>query len=75
MKALIIYVLLVLAGALLAGFIGSVIETNYSSTLGLIVFLTMFFANFAICWMLTVLIMDGTLKNWSGERPALPKRA
>lgn len=66
MKALIIYVVLVIAGALAAGFIGLWIENTYSSGLALIVFLSMFFANFAICWIITILIMDGTLKRARG---------
>lgn len=66
MKALIIYVVLVIAGALAAGFIGLYIENTYSSGLALIVFLSMFFANFAICWILTILIMDGSLKSARG---------
>ncbi len=66
MKALIIYVVLVVSGAVLAGFIGMTIEKSVSSALGLIVFLSMFFANFAICWLITILIMDGTLKKARG---------
>jgi hypothetical protein len=66
MKALIIYCTLVVVGAVLAAFIGYQIETRVSSALALIVFLTMFFANFAICWIATILIMDGSLKNAQG---------
>ena len=66
MKALIIYVVLVIAGALAAGFIGLYLENTVSSSLALIVFLSMFFANFAICWIITILIMDGTLKKARG---------
>jgi hypothetical protein len=75
MKALIIYVLLVSVGAVVAGLIGWVIEKNISATASLIAFLLMFFANFGVCWMATILIMDGTLKNWAGEHPPLPKSA
>lgn len=66
MKALIIYVVLVVAGAVVAAFIGLAIENTYSSTLGLIVFLAMFFANFGICWILTILVIDRTLKQARG---------
>ena len=68
MKALIIYVTLVIAGAALSAFVGYQIETRVSSALSLIVFLSMFFANFAVCWILTILIMDGSLKNAQGRQ-------
>ncbi len=74
MKALIIYVLLVCAGTVAAGLIGIVIEKNISPTVSLIVFLPLFFANFVGSWMATILVMDGTLKNWGGEHPPLPER-
>lgn len=67
MKALIIYVTLVIAGAVFASFVGYQIETRVSSALSLIVFLSMFFANFAVCWIVTILIIDGSLKNAQGR--------
>jgi hypothetical membrane protein len=63
MKALIIYVGLVIAGALLATLIGIYIERTISSTVSLVVFLTLFFANFATSWVAVIYIMDGTLKK------------
>jgi hypothetical protein len=69
MKALIVYVLLVVTGALVAGFIGLWVERNFGPTMSLIVFLSMFFANFAVGWILTILVMDGTLRS----RPAAAK--
>lgn len=62
MKALIVYVLLVVTGAFVAGFIGLWVERNFGATTSLIVFLSMFFANFAVSWILTILVMDGTLR-------------
>ena len=68
MKALIVYTLFVIIGAVIAGFIGLFLEREFSETLSLIVFLAMFFANFAICWILTILVMDGTLANAQGAK-------
>jgi hypothetical protein len=66
MKALIVYTLLVVVGAIVAGFIGLWIERNFGAAISLIVFLSMFFANFAVSWIATILVMDGTLHT----RPA-----
>jgi hypothetical protein len=66
MKALILYVTFVVVGVALSIGVGWVVETRTSSALGLVVFLTMFFANFAVAWILTILAMDGSLKNAQG---------
>jgi hypothetical protein len=63
MKALILYVGLVAVGALISGLIGVYIERTISPTVSLIAFLTMFFANFGISWLIVIYIMDGTLKK------------
>ncbi len=63
MKALILYVGLVAVGAVISGLIGVYIEHTISLTVSLIAFLTMFFANFAISWLIVIYIMDGTLKK------------
>jgi hypothetical protein len=68
MKALILYVVFVLIGALIATGIGYWIEKEFSSTLSLIVFLAMFFANFAISWLAVVMVMDGSLKDIQGRQ-------
>ena len=68
MKALILYTLFVVAGAVVSALVGMFIEREFSDTLGLIVFLFMFFANFAVCWILTILAMDGTLANAQGAK-------
>lgn len=68
MKALILYTLFVVAGAVLSGFVGLYLEREFSPTLALIVFLSMFFANFVICWILTILTMDGSLANAQGGK-------
>jgi hypothetical protein len=71
MKALILYVLFVVVGAVIAAGIGYVIEKQVSSTVSLIVFLALFFANFAVSWIAVVLVMDGTLKNAQGRQDQL----
>jgi hypothetical protein len=68
MKALIMYVVFVLIGALVATGIGYWIEKEFSSTLSLIVFLAMFFANFAVSWIAVIYVMDGSLKDAQGRQ-------
>jgi hypothetical protein len=61
-KALILYVGLVIVGALLASLLGVYLEYTFNSTVSLIVFLALFFANFAVSWVIVIYIMDGTLR-------------
>ena len=68
MKALILYVLFVIIGALVATGIGYWVEKEFSSTLSLVVFLAMFFANFAVSWLAVVMVMDGSLKDIQGRQ-------
>jgi tellurite resistance protein TehA-like permease len=63
MKALILYVGLVVIGAAVSALLGIYLERTISSTVSLIVFLTCFFANFAVSWLVVIYIMDGTLKK------------
>jgi hypothetical protein len=62
MKALILYVGLVVVGAALAALLGVWLEYTFNSTVSLIVFLALFFANFVVSWVIVIYIMDGTLK-------------
>jgi hypothetical protein len=71
MKALILYVLFVVIGASIAVGIGYVVEREVSSTASLIVFLALFFANFAVSWIAVILVMDGTLKDAQGRQTQL----
>jgi hypothetical protein len=71
MKALILYVLFVVIGASIAVGIGYVVEREVSSTASLIVFLALFFANFAVSWIAVILVMDGTLKDAQGRQSQL----
>ncbi len=66
MKALVLYVLFVTIGALIAGVIGYYTEIEVSPTASLVVFLALFFANFAVSWVAVILVMDGSLKDADG---------
>ncbi len=68
MKALILYVIFVTVGALLATAVGYYTEIEVSPTASLIVFLALFFANFAVSWVVVIFIMDGSLKDAHGRQ-------
>ena len=68
MKALILYVLFVVIGASISVGIGYFVEREVSSTASLIVFLALFFANFAVSWIAVILVIDGTLKDAQGRQ-------
>jgi hypothetical protein len=67
MKALILYVVFVVVGALISVGVGYYVEKEFSSAASLVVFLAMFFANFAVSWIAVVFVMDGNLKDIRGE--------
>jgi hypothetical protein len=71
MKALILYVVFVIIGALVATGIGYWVEKEFSSTLSLVVFLALFFANFGISWIALIFVMDGSLKDAQGGQAQL----
>jgi hypothetical protein len=71
MKALILYIVFVVVGAIVAGGIGLLVERQVSSTASLIVFLALFFANFAASWIAVIFVMDGSLKNAQGRQDQL----
>jgi hypothetical protein len=68
MKALILYVLFVLIGGLVSVGIGYYVEKEISSAVSLVVFLILFFSNFAVSWIAVILVMDGNLKNAQGAQ-------
>jgi hypothetical protein len=68
MKALVLYVLFVLVGGLVSVGVGYYVEKEISSAASLVVFLAMFFSNFAVSWIAVILVMDGNLKNAQGEQ-------
>jgi hypothetical protein len=71
MKALILYVLFVMIGAAVAVGIGYAVEKQLSSAASLIVFLALFFANFAVSWIAVIFVMDGSLANAQGRQDQL----
>jgi hypothetical protein len=71
MKALILYVVFVAIGAVVSGGIGYYVERGFSSAASLIVFLTLFFANFVVSWLAVILVMDGSFKNAQGAQDQL----
>jgi hypothetical protein len=71
MKALILYVIFVTVGALLATAVGYYTEIEVSPTASLVVFLALFFANFAVSWVVVIFIMDGSLKDAHGRQAQL----
>jgi hypothetical protein len=71
MKALILYVLFVVIGATIAAGIGYYVEKQFSSALSLVVFLALFFANFAVAWLAVILVMDGSLRDAQGRQSQL----
>jgi hypothetical protein len=71
MKALILYVAFVVIGALIAAGIGLLVEREVSSTASLIVFLALFFTNFAASWIAIIFVMDGSHKNAQGRQDQL----
>jgi hypothetical protein len=68
MKALVLYVVFVVAGAVVAGLIGYYVEKQVSATASLIVFLALFFTNFAASWIAVIFIMDGSFQDAQGRR-------
>jgi hypothetical protein len=71
MKALILYVVFVAIGAVVSGGIGYYVETTVSAAASLIVFLSLFFANFAVSWIAVIFVMDGSLKDGQGRQSQL----
>jgi RsiW-degrading membrane proteinase PrsW (M82 family) len=71
MKALILYAGFVFAWSAVGVLIASYIERATSPEIGTIVLLGMFFSGLVISWIATVFVMDGSLKNFNGEREQL----
>ena len=75
MKALVLYVLFVVIGGAISIFVGYEVEKHASTAISLVVFLTMFFANFAVAWFATVLAIDGSLRDVQGRAGQLAAEA
>ena len=67
MKALVLYVIFVVIGGAISIFVGYEIERHVSSAISLVVFLTMFFANFVVAWFATILAIDGSFEDIHGR--------
>ena len=74
MKALIVFAGFLLLGLAVSVGIGFYVERLTSSGVSLLVFLCLFFANFAVAWISTVLVMDGSLRDVRGTRAALSQQ-
>jgi fluoride ion exporter CrcB/FEX len=71
MKALILYVAFVAIGGAISAAVGYYVEREFGSAMSLIVFLAMFFANFAVSWLVVILVMDGSLRDAQGRQSQL----
>jgi hypothetical protein len=71
MKGLMLYVVLLVAGAALAAAISFYVQSLTSAGTSLIVFLSLFFSNFAVSWIATIFLIDGSLDNAWGEQEQL----
>jgi hypothetical protein len=73
MKALILYVVFVTIGGLISAGIGYYVEKEFSSTASLIVFLALFFSNFAVSWLAVILAIacapQHSKQCFSGSHP------
>ena len=68
MWGLIIYVTFVVIGAVVSAVIGYYVEKQTSPAISLLVFLCLFFSNFVIAWLATVMVIDGSLGNLLGRK-------
>ncbi len=68
MKALFLYVLFVVIGISVSVGIAYYVEREVSSAASLIVFLFLFFANFAVSWIAVIFAMDGSLGDAQGRQ-------
>jgi hypothetical protein len=71
MKALVLYAVFVVIGAVLSALVGYYVERNVSAATGLVVFLALFFSNFVVSWVLVILAIDRTLSNAFGRAEQL----
>lgn len=69
MLGLILYCILVALGSIGSTAVGLVVEREFSSALSLVVFLTLFFLNFAVSWYFTVWIVDHHASKRSRQCP------
>ena len=68
MKGLALYAVFVIFSTVCAVLVGKVIESYTSPDIGSIVMLGLFFVGLVVSWIATVLVMDGSLKNFNAEK-------
>ena len=68
MKALLLFVAFVIAWTAAAVLISSYVDRMASPAIGSVVLLAMFFSGLVVSWIATVFVMDGSLKNFHGEK-------
>jgi hypothetical protein len=68
MKGLALYAAFVIFCTIGAVLIGHSVGTYTSADISSIVMLVLFFAGLVVSWIATVLVMDGSLKNFKAEK-------
>ena len=71
MKGLVLYAGFVIFSTVCAVLIGRSVESYTSPDIGSLVMLGLFFAGLIVSWIATVLVMDGSLKNFRAEKEQL----
>jgi hypothetical protein len=71
MRGLALYAGFVIFSTVCAVLIGKSIESYTSPDIGSIVMLVVFFVGLVVSWIATVLVMDGSLKNFKAEKEQL----
>ena len=71
MRGLALYAGFVVFSTVCAVLIGKSIESYTSPDIGSIVMLVVFFVGLVVSWIATVLVMDGSLKNFRAEKEQL----
>jgi hypothetical protein len=71
MRGLALYAGFVIFSTVCAVLIGRSIESYTSPDIGSIVMLVVFFVGLVVSWIATVLVMDGSLKNFKAEKEQL----
>ena len=71
MRALALYAVFVIFCTVGAVLIGKSIESYTSPDIGSMVMLGLFFVGLIISWIATVLVMDGSFKNFHAEKEQL----
>lgn len=70
MRAIILYPLFVVCGAVLAALIGLFVERELSNKpMSVLVFIALFFASFYVAWKITSFIVERTIRRTVSGRP------